>query len=298
MSARGLDVLDAYGALHQHYGADLLDMAVVGDSTLRIRLWEEGELAEYTRSTDNKKKRKKGKNAAVVSHHDEDERLTRLRAFARAALENVRVGTGLPNVLDAAAVPAASAPPRPIKADQVVTNPPLRKDVLVQVAGSNCLMNLLAEPNIDATRTVSNDLFEVQRVLGIEAARLVICREVNATLTESDAAIGHRHLSLLADAMTSRGVVMSLDRHGVNRAPDVGPLARSAFEESMRMLVQAATLGEVDPLTGVSGSTMLGKLPPTGTGSVRGLMYDGELCVAPPLGPTDDNSLYALEEWL
>ena len=46
--------------------------------------------------------------------------------------------------------------------------------------------------------------------------------------------MNYRHLSLLIDTMTYKGQLMSIDRHGINRG-DVGPLAKSSFEERAPM---------------------------------------------------------------
>ena len=58
---------------------------------------------------------------------------------------------------------------------------------------------------------------------------------------------------------------MSVDRHGINRG-DVGPLAKSSFEETTDMLIKSSIFSEFDRINGVSANIMLGQLPPCGTG--------------------------------
>ncbi len=53
--------------------------------------------------------------------------------------------------------------------------------------------------------------------------------------------------ALLVDAMTFRGHLMAITRHGINRV-DTGPLMRSSFEETVEILMQAAAMGEKDAL--------------------------------------------------
>jgi DNA-directed RNA polymerase beta' subunit len=128
--------------------------------------------------------------------------------------------------------------------------------------GTN-LMEILSNPNIDATRTISNDIREIYEILGVEAARNSLYNElVNVT---SEGSMNYRHLSLLIDTMTYKGVLMSIDRHGINRG-DIGPLAKCSFEETTDMLINASVFSEYDSINGVSANVMLGQQPPCGTG--------------------------------
>lgn len=128
--------------------------------------------------------------------------------------------------------------------------------------GTN-LIEILANPNIDASRTRSNDIWEIYNTLGIEAARNALQREFNDVV--GDDSLNYRHMSLLLDTMTNRGTLMSVDRHGINRG-DVGPLAKCSFEETTDMLIKASIFSELDRINGVSANIMLGQLPPCGTG--------------------------------
>ena len=124
------------------------------------------------------------------------------------------------------------------------------------------LMKLFGQYGIDYQNSYSNDPHEVNAVLGIEAARTLLINE----LIVADVKTNYHHLSLLVDTMTSRGYLMSIDRHGINRS-DIGPIARSSFEETTEQLVNASIWSEVDSLKGVSANIMLGRIPPVGTGA-------------------------------
>ena len=137
--------------------------------------------------------------------------------------------------------------------------------------GTN-LIDILANPNIDSTRTISNDIREIYDTLGIEAARNALYKELVAVTSEGS--MNFRHMSLLIDTMTYKGQLMSIDRHGINRG-DIGPLAKSSFEETTDMLINASIFAEYDKVNGVSANVMLGQQPPCGTGDSR-ILVDEE----------------------
>lgn len=128
--------------------------------------------------------------------------------------------------------------------------------------GSN-FIEMMSHPNVDPYRTMSNDVYEIYTTLGIEAARNALNNEIMEVMRDSS--VNYRHLSLLIDTMTCKGALMSIDRHGINRG-DVGPLAKSSFEETTDMLIKASIFSEQDRINGVSANIMLGQLPPCGTG--------------------------------
>ena len=136
----------------------------------------------------------------------------------------------------------------------------------------NNLLDILAHPNIDYTRTISNDVNEVYEVFGIEAARLVLLNELNEMLASEG--VNYRHISLLVDTMTNKGALLSIDRHGINRS-DIGPFAKCSFEETSDMLIKAGIFGEYDKINGVSANIMLGQVAPCGTGDTE-IMIDEE----------------------
>lgn len=147
-----------------------------------------------------------------------------------------------------------------------------RAEWVLDTDGSN-LIDILANPNVDAYRTFSNDVWEIYHTLGIEAARNAIYNEIMDIIGEDS--MNYRHMSLLIDTMTNRGQLMSVDRHGINRG-DVGPLAKSSFEETTDMLINASVFSEFDRINGVSANIMLGQLPPCGTGDSEVMLDEDE----------------------
>ena len=121
---------------------------------------------------------------------------------------------------------------------------------------------------VDATRTTCNNIHEIRKNLGIEAAREAIIEETMNTLEEQGLGdVNIRHLMLVADIMTTRGEIESIGRHGISGNKD-SVLARAAFEVTVNHLLDAAIHGEVDELDGVTENVIVGKPIKLGTGDV------------------------------
>ena len=145
----------------------------------------------------------------------------------------------------------------------------IRKDDtewIIHTEGSN-LKEILDMDGIDHVRTTTNNIHEIGEVLGIEAARQSIINEAQNTLSEQGLSVDVRHIMLVADIMTSEGVVKSIGRHGISGEKS-SVLARAAFEETGKHLLNASIRGEVDDLTGIIENIIIGQPIPLGTGSV------------------------------
>ncbi|KEP67472.1 UNVERIFIED_CONTAM: DNA-directed RNA polymerase II RPB1 [Hammondia hammondi] len=127
------------------------------------------------------------------------------------------------------------------------------------------LEDVLPIPMVDDTRTTSNDMTEIFHVLGIEAVRRALLRELRAVISFDGSYVNYRHLAILCDTMTQKGYLMSITRHGINRI-DKGPLMKCSFEETVEILMEAAVFAEADHLRGVTENIMMGQLCPLGTG--------------------------------
>lgn len=144
---------------------------------------------------------------------------------------------------------------------------------LLETDGTS-MMKVLSERDVDPVRTYSNDICEIFQVLGIEAVRKSVEKEMNAVLQFYGLYVNYRHLALLCDVMTAKGHLMAITRHGINRQ-DTGALMRCSFEETVDVLMDAAAHAENDPMRGVSENIIMGQLPKMGTGKCRN--------VGPPL---------------
>jgi DNA-directed RNA polymerase II subunit RPB1 len=138
-----------------------------------------------------------------------------------------------------------------------------------------CLFKTLCNDLIDSTKSISNQPLEILQTLGIEAARSVLLSEIKKVLEFDGGYVNSRHFSTLIDTMTSKGQLMSITRHGINRT-NAGPLMKCSFEETVDVLYDAATYSELDPLAGVAEHVTIGKQGKVGTGEFD-LLFDHSL---------------------
>jgi DNA-directed RNA polymerase II subunit RPB1 len=136
---------------------------------------------------------------------------------------------------------------------------------VLDAVGSN-FMEILSLQNIDARRTISNDIQEINRVLGIEAARQALFNELYEAFDTTY--INHHHISLLCDRMTCKSEMVSIFRHGINN-DDIGPIAKASFEETPEMFLKAARHAELDEMRGVSANVMCGQEGYFGTSAFK-----------------------------
>ena len=143
---------------------------------------------------------------------------------------------------------------------------PVKRDdeYVILTAGTN-LKAVFEIEAVDQTRTISNDIFEVEKFFGVEAARQLIINEINKVLDNQGIPIDVRHILLVADTMTTGGRVLGINRYGIVKdKPSV--LARASFETPIKHLIAAALSGESDPLKSVIENVMLNQPVPVGTG--------------------------------
>ena len=120
-------------------------------------------------------------------------------------------------------------------------------------------------------QTTTNSVMETHQVLGIEAARYTIVKEINAVMGDMD--IDPRHMQLLADVMTYKGEVLGITRYGLSKMRD-SVLQLASFEKTPDHLFEAAARMKRDKIEGVSECIILGQSMSVGTGGfqvVRGL---------------------------
>ncbi len=144
---------------------------------------------------------------------------------------------------------------------------------VIYTAGSS-LKDVLQFEGVDPTRTTTNDIFEIYRVLGIEAARSAIINEIKEVMEEQGLDVDYRHVMLLADMMTRDGVIRQAGRYGIVAVRD-SVLAKAAFEITIPVLVEASVSGDKDYLRGPTENIIVGSRIPSGTGSVEIYMEVG-----------------------
>lgn len=139
------------------------------------------------------------------------------------------------------------------------------KEWVLETDGVN-LKTVMCVDGVNFKRTYSNSCVEIFNVLGIEAARTAIMKELRGVIEFDGSYVNYRHLALLCDLMTHRGSLMAITRHGINRA-DTGALMRSSFEETVEILMEAAAVGERDDCHGIAENVIFGQMAPMGTGA-------------------------------
>jgi DNA-directed RNA polymerase subunit A" len=168
------------------------------------------------------------------------------------------------------AVKAKAVPLRGVEGINRVVVKMEGNEYVVYTEGSN-LADILTLTEVDKARTVTNDIREIEEVLGIEAARNSIINEAVKTLEEQGLDVDIRHIMLVADMMTNDGEVRQIGRHGVSGGK-ASVLARASFEVTTKHLLDACIRGESDRLDGIIENVIAGQPIPLGTGSVELVM--------------------------
>jgi DNA-directed RNA polymerase subunit A' len=138
------------------------------------------------------------------------------------------------------------------------------RDFVILTAGSN-LSDIITVKGVDKDKVFSNDIHDVSAVFGIEAARETVVREIKSVLDSQGLDINERHLKLIADAMTSSGVVKGVTRMGII-SDKASILARATFETPDKQFVDATIKGGRDELRSVIENILLNQPIPVGTG--------------------------------
>ena len=146
-----------------------------------------------------------------------------------------------------------------------------KKEWVIKTEGTN-LQGVIQIEGVDAARTVSNHIHEVEKLYGIEAARNMIIRESQKVLEQQGLDVDLRHLLILSDLMCVSGTIQSIGRHGISGSKS-SVFARAAFEVTVNQLLDAGLYGEEEKLLGIPENVIIGQISPIGTGRVS-IMFD------------------------
>lgn len=134
---------------------------------------------------------------------------------------------------------------------------------------------------VDMDTIYSNDIAAMLRTYGVEAARTVLIKEIQAVFGVYGIGVDQRHLTLIADYMvstklfpwlpwltyipqTSEGGYKPFNRMGLSNSPS--PFLKASFETTASFLSDATLFGDFEDLTSPSASIVMGKIAHTGTG--------------------------------
>mgnify|MGYP002725490758 CR=1 FL=1 len=182
-------------------------------------------------------------NSVVLKRKDKDDSINALyvdkEKFKRIIISGIK---GITQVL-------------PVKRDE---------EYLIVTAGTN-MKDILPLEFVDETRTTCNDIYEIAKTLGIEAAREVIIQEVYKVIENQGLNVDIRHIMLVADTMCNIGLIKGITRYGVV-SEKASVLARASFETPIKHIINASLIGEVDQLDSVVENVMINQPTPVGTG--------------------------------
>ena len=134
---------------------------------------------------------------------------------------------------------------------------------MIETDGGN-LTKILSHPLIDITRTLSNDIWDIYNILGIEAVRQFLIEEYMGIME----GINTCHVKVLVERMTFIGTISSISRYTM-RKDDNGILSKISFEETLEGFLQAGSNGAIENTNGVSASIICGKRAQIGTGMME-----------------------------
>ncbi|XP_033840470.1 DNA-directed RNA polymerase III subunit RPC1 isoform X2 [Periophthalmus magnuspinnatus] len=139
-----------------------------------------------------------------------------------------------------------------------------KKKYKLLVEGDN-LRAVMATHGVKGSGTTSNNTYEVEKTLGIEAARSTIINEIQYTMVNHGMSIDRRHVMLLADLMSYKGEILGITRFGLAKMKE-SVLMLASFEKTADHLFDAAYFGQKDLVCGVSECIIMGIPMNIGTG--------------------------------
>lgn len=134
------------------------------------------------------------------------------------------------------------------------------------------LDKIIYTPGVDFKHCISNNILEVEKVLGIEAARMTIINEIRTTFGGHGIQVDGRHLQLIADLMSFRGMILGITRFGISKMRE-STLMLASFEKTTDVLFDSSFHCRNDKINGVSDCILVGRTIPVGTGLFK-IKYD------------------------
>ncbi|KAI8459810.1 DNA-directed RNA polymerase III subunit C1 [Phakopsora pachyrhizi] len=142
------------------------------------------------------------------------------------------------------------------KAGRTVINKNASNEFELLVEGYG-LRDVMTTNGVVGTRTMPNHIMEAQTVLGIEAARNCIIKEISYTMDSHGLKVDPRHMMLLGDIMCFKGEVLGITRFGIAKMKD-SVLMLASFEKTTDHLFDAALYSKRDAIEGVSECIIMG----------------------------------------
>jgi len=137
--------------------------------------------------------------------------------------------------------------------------------IAIQTVGSNfeCFWHM-GEEIFDLNHLVSNDIWKMREVYGVEAARQTIVQEITNVFDVYGITVDTRHLGLIADYMTFNGNYRAMNRIGMRE--NSSPLLKMSYETTAMFLVESALETGSDLMESPAARIVLGEAIKGGTG--------------------------------
>ena len=223
---------------------------------VRIRITNTGDIADKCQADLRKKHPGWSEHRCARARHELFHFMT--HSLCRQILTRVKVGR-------MAAIVGASV---------VVPNDRLSRypdEPRVATAGTS-LRESWDHDEFEWKRSFSNDVHEVENVLGVEAAALCLFKELRDIISAGGGSIADRHIEIIVAIMTCSGTFTPLSRFGDARLGATSAIVRASFEQQNAHIVDAAVYAESAPVNSLADSIVVGRRPPIGTGVVCLLM--------------------------
>lgn len=139
-----------------------------------------------------------------------------------------------------------------------------KSELVLTTEGANIEAMFAHEDVLDLTRLHCNNVHDMARFYGIEAANKTIVYEIVNVFSAYGIEVNPRHLSLIGDYMTFDGTYKPFNRIGIENNPS--PFQQMTFETAIGFLRAATLAGKSDTLDSPSSCVVLGKVFAGGTG--------------------------------
>jgi len=153
--------------------------------------------------------------------------------------------------------------------DYIIRRDSETSEWIIDTEGCN-FRELVGSDLFDTIKIVSNNMWDIYEVLGIEATREFLIDEFTKVVSSDGSYINPRHVSVLVDTMTFKGDITSISRYSVRNK--TSPMARASFEESVDNFLKSGVFCEKEKLDSISSNIMVGKTMSSGTGLCDVLM--------------------------
>jgi hypothetical protein len=124
-------------------------------------------------------------------------------------------------------------------------------------------------PMIDWRKMVCNDPSETFEVLGIEAASVILFRELRKVLSFDGGYVNPRHIMMVVNLMLCDGVLSPLTRHGLIARTRESVMMKASFETTSDVLFKAAVFKDQNKISSVTDAIVFGTKFEGGTGKPK-----------------------------